>query len=279
MLFGKISGSIKRYDNGLTPTNDGLIHDAEIIFDDGTSLKREYFWTTQGNRQNLHINGGLVKATRFKTEIEQLTNGGGEFVINPFAFSTLPSKEQRDFLGKIFGAVSDREILNMPEFEKTAEIFDGLTAECFIARTKIELKNPRTESASIPARIAELEYQIIDLPENILEETRRLETALSTKRGEQEKIPVGMSEALKKISAELASKKEERIKLSAGEIERTAAKKRVAELERQKTFHTRALNQAQTRRADLLAEYHELTSATAGKSFRLNNSRQNATKS
>ena len=103
-------------------------------------------------------------------------------MINPFAFSALPSKEQRDFLGKIFGAISDREILNMPEFEKTAEIFDGLTAECFIARTKIELKNPRTESASIPARIAELEYQIIDLPENILEETRRLETALLSSR-------------------------------------------------------------------------------------------------
>ena len=110
VLFGKIVGSVKKFDNGLPPTDDGLIHAAEIIFDDGSSLRREYFWNNQGNCHQLFINGKPAKSTQFKTYVEKITNGGGELVFNPFAFVELSAKEQRALLVKIFGDISDSDV-------------------------------------------------------------------------------------------------------------------------------------------------------------------------
>ena len=74
-----------------------------------------------------------------------MTRGGGELVINPFAFSELSAAEQRALLIKICGTVEDKELFTLPEFADAEELFEGLNAEMFMARAKVELKNPKTE--------------------------------------------------------------------------------------------------------------------------------------
>lgn len=159
ILFGKDTDTVKQFVDGLTPRDDGLIHGAEVTFDDGTTLRREYFWSNSGNRQALYIDGASVSQSAFKVHVEKITRGGGELVINPFAFCNLKADIQRDILLKIFGTVSDADLL-AAEFPELAERLNGQSVDEFITRVKNKMRSLKAETAAIPGQIEELQRQI-----------------------------------------------------------------------------------------------------------------------
>lgn len=241
VLFGKLPGSIKRYEGGFVPNNDGLIHGAEISFDDGTTLRREYLWTAQGNRQKFYVNGGEVNLSSFKTRVDLLTNGGGELVFDPFAFCALPIKERRNLLFKVFGAISDREILSTPKYSEVAQMFGNLTADVFIGFAKTEHRQAKTEAAEIPARIEELQRRLKDVPD------------------------VNAAEVAEKITA--AKLERDRLLKSAPpdfSMERVLLKKRVGDLERQRANCLRQLETKRARRQTLLTEFRRVQKSAPG---------------
>ena len=61
---GKITGSIKRFENGLAPVGvDGITHAAEVTFDNGFTFRREIVGGEYGNKTNYFINGNSVSNT------------------------------------------------------------------------------------------------------------------------------------------------------------------------------------------------------------------------
>lgn len=244
VLFGKITGSIKRYENGLAPTDDNLIHGAEIEFDDGTTLRREYFWTPQGNRQNLYVNGEPVKLSNFKMHVELLTGGGGELVLNPFAFCNLPAKEQRARLVKLFGMTDERKILAAPEFANVATVLDGMPAEAFIAQTKLELRAASNEVKQIPVRLEELTRREILQPTDAQAALCKLESELQAARSERQTLT---AERQPDFNFQLA-----------------LTSKRLGDIERQKNFVTGNLGAAIKRRDSLRREYAQVNASKPG---------------
>ena len=211
---------------------DDTVHAAEISFDDGSTFRREFFSTPQGNAQNLFFNGEKIKSVDFKNRVAKISNGGGELVLNPFAFCALHPREQRTFLTKIFGEMTDVEILNQPQFADLAEMFDGLSADCFIEKCKVELKNPKAEVSGIPWQIAELQRQIDNLPDNADE----LQTLLAEKKVERDNL----------------------------RGTKTCDQKRIADLQRDISFYQRQLDDATLRRKSLLKQYHDVEKMPQG---------------
>ena len=251
VLFGKVTGTVKKYESGKVPTDDGLIHGAKIEFEDGTSLQREYYWTAQGNRQNLYVNGEPVKLTAYKVAVARLTQGGGELVMNPFAFSELSAADQREWLIKICGTVEDKEIFALPEFAAAEKIFEGLSAEVFMARTKVELKHPRAEVNGIPYRIAELEREAKPTA-NEAELARQIEEL----RGERTQVLAAEIDV-----AELTAAREELARLTMPNPNAN----RATELRRQIDYHERKKTEAAARREELLEKYFVLANMERGK--------------
>lgn len=250
VLFGKVAGTIKKYESGAIPTDDGLIHGARIEFEDGTSLQREYYWTAQGNRQNLYVNDEPVKLTAYKMEVARLTQGGGELVMNPFAFSELSAADQREWLIKICGTVEDKELFALPEFTAAEKIFEGLSAEVFMARTKVELKHPRAEVNGIPYRIAELEREAKPATANEADLARQIDEL----RGERSKTLSAEFDG-----SELAAAREELARLS------NPSENRTAQIRRQVDYHQRKLKLAKSQREALLAQYYGVIETERGK--------------
>ena len=247
VLNGKISGSIKKYAGGAVPTDDGLIHGARIEFEDGTTLQREYYWTAQGNRQNLYVNDEPVKLSAYKVAVANLTRGGGELVINPFAFSELSAAEQRALLIKICGTVEDKELFTLPEFADAEELFEGLNAEMFMARAKVELKNPKTEFF--------LRVKTRRVAENFCRQIAPAVWLLfKSNRGERSKILSAEFDG-----SELATAREELARLS------NPSENRTAQIRRQVDYHQRKLKLAKSQREALLAQYYGVIETERGK--------------
>ena len=226
VMFGKVTGSLKRYDeHGLTQ-RDRLIHGAEIEFDDGLKLRRVITDSaTGGNTAKFYVNGTPVQKRQFDAKVEMLTNGAGELILNPFAFFAMTSKERRNFIARTFGALSEREILSTPEHAELAAILDGMKVESFIDNSKCELRRLKTDVSEIPARLEEL--------------TRQHTSAPATR-------------TLDELDAQLTAKRSEQ------------PANRIGELERQASFITRQLERERTRRENLLAEYRRLNAQRAG---------------
>lgn len=238
VLFGTVTGSLKRYDaHGLT-MRDRLIHGAEVEFDDGLILRRELLDSSSGgNTAKLYINGAPVPKRQFDAKVESLTNGAGELILNPFAFFTMTAKERRNFIARLFGTISEREFLSTSENKQLATLFGKLTAEGFIAKCKTDLKTKQIESHEIPARLEELTRQRASIHDtSTLDE---LDNRLTAKRSEQREL-------LKPIPQP-----------------QTPAY-RIGDLERQEIFLTRQLERERTRRENLLTEYRRLKAQRAG---------------
>ena len=124
ILFGKVTGSLKRYDaHGLTQ-RDRLTHGAEVEFDDGLTLRREIIdSSTGGITAKFYINGAPVQKRQFDAKVESLTNGAGELILNPFAFFTMTAKERRNFIARTFGALSEREFLRTRVHKRLSKVW------------------------------------------------------------------------------------------------------------------------------------------------------------
>ena len=197
VLTGKITGSAKAYDNGITPTDDGLVHAAQITFDDGSTLRREHLWAGNCNTHKLYINGNAVKLSQFNAHVQSLTNGGGSSIFMPFFFCELPPKEQRNFLLQQFGTNTDNDIFNLPEFTDAENIFDGLSADLFKERSIFDLRRAKAEASDIPARIEELNRQRSSLPADINAEKMRLNSEIQKAQAELDSLQSNATNNLK----------------------------------------------------------------------------------
>ena len=137
VLFGKIAA--KSFDqNGITIETQ--IPTATIEFDTVT-LKRS---VTSRNKNRTFIDGQEVSATQFEATVLNLTGGIGTLLFNPFEFTNLHWKIQRDFLLKYFAPTTD-----LPE--DTASLRD-------------KMKSLKQEAAGIPYQISEIQRQLDDIP-------------------------------------------------------------------------------------------------------------------
>ena len=226
VLFGDNATTIKRFDDGLLPTDDGLIHAAQIVFDDGTALRREYFWTKTGNRHRLYIDAKVVKANEFAAKIEVITRGGGKLLFNPFAFCELKHDEQRATLMKIFGRTIAIDLPN--------PIPDGADEDKFIADTKRKLDRLKAEAATFAPAIDELARQITDVPEDL-------------------------SAAINSATSELDAAKHHRQQILDAphcDAQLSAAQKRALDVRSAINLHQNRLARLQSERKNLLTDYH-----------------------
>lgn len=254
VLFGENADKSKCYDDGLLPTDDGLIHGAEVEFDNGTTLRREYFWKGKGNTNKLFVDGVPVSKTDFEFTVRDMTKGADEILLNPFAFPTLKKDEQRALLTKIFVKGSDEKLLNTDEFADVKNFLRGLTAAKFITDNARTVKKLRKTSEEFTARITELQTQLdgkSDDPETV----KQLEMKLAMLTDERGKVFSTPDTSASAITEQIATLREERAKIRAAAqndfaYELTQAQRRLDNLNRQLT---RATTQQKKLREDFLS--------------------------
>ena len=236
ILFGEISGSIKRFDNGFTVNDRNITHAAEVTFDNQTSLRREVLSAQFGNKSNFFINGTAVKASEFKAYVGNLTNDGGLLVFNPFAFTALPADKQRAFLLNIFAG-------NLSFNDDELKTLDGLSPDVFIAKIKSELNHPQNEVAYIPHRIDELNRQLAGVPNDLDEQIENLRAHIGKLQAERDNLQI--------------SKQNPRADFESANAKLDALQVQIASVKDRLDF----LN---PRRLQLLDEYHKLKDAKPG---------------
>ena len=160
ILFGKGADTVKKFDNGLIPTDTGLIHAAEVTFDNGLTLRREVAWQGNGNRSALYINGNAVKNADFNLAVRDITNGGNNFVFNLFDFCQADWKIQRQFLLKNFG---DDDGSIPEQFATVPDIIGRHSPDEFNRAAKVELKKLKADADKIPVQIETLNAQITNV--------------------------------------------------------------------------------------------------------------------
>lgn len=209
VLFGENADKSKCYDDGLLPTDDGLIHGAEVEFDNGTTLRREYFWKGKGNTNKLFVDGVPVSKTDFEFTVRDMTKGADEILLNPFAFPMLKKDEQRELLTKIFVKGSDEKLLNTDEFADVKNFLRGLTTAKFISDNARTVKKLRKTSDELTARITELQTQLDGKP-NDSEKVKQLEMELAMLTDERGKIFSTPDTSASAITEQIATLREER---------------------------------------------------------------------
>ena len=238
ILTGKVSGSIKRYDtDGIAIHDDGLIHAAEVSFDDGTSLRREISWTGSGNSGKRFINGQAASDADFKAVVLKITHGGGLLVFNPFAFTELKPDSQRAFLMKTFAP--DSLTLSNEDFKAT----DGKSLDLFISDKDSELKRALKNVAPIPTRIDELRRQLADAPADLAEQISALTAKIGRISFERDNLQISQHKHLDAYS------------VACNLVANLKSAKQVAEFK---------LETATGEREKLLQEYHDIKHAKPG---------------
>ena len=262
VLFGENADKSKCYDDGLLPTDDGLIHGAEVEFDNGTTLRREYFWKGKGNTNKLFVDGVPVSKTDFEFTIRDMTKGADEILFNPFTFPTLKKDEQRALLTKIFVKGSDEKLLNTDEFADVKNFLRGLTAAKFITDNARTVKRLRKTSEEFTARITELQTQL-DGKTNDPETVKQLEMKLAMLTDERGKIFSTPDTSASAITEQIATLREERAKIRAAAqndfaYELTQAQRRLDNLKQQ-------LPGATTKQKKLREDFLSLKASKPGK--------------
>lgn len=182
VLFGKAATSVKKIDEGFITNDDGLTHSAEIEFDDGLTLRREYSWIGKSNRHSLFINGTPAKPADFNAAVYDLTHGLNVLAFNPFEFCQSPVAERRALLLKSFG--SD------VQFDSSAikDIVAGLAPEKFLVDAKRELKQLKAKAVIIPAKIDENKLILKNFPADIDNAIRDLHAQIDKDVARRDKL-------------------------------------------------------------------------------------------
>lgn len=264
VLFGKFTGTVKRYEGGLIPTDDGLIHAGEVKFTDGLTLRREYVWTNQGNQHQLFINGTKAKQAQFKALVDKLTGGGGEIMLNPLMFCEMRPADQRETLVKVFGIVSESSMLKQAEFADVAKILDGRTVDKFIREAKFNLKSWAEQLEKITPAVAELQKQLTDAPSDLNIELEALNRQIAAADAERSKIfDMPASKATQELRAQLSFAEQNRAKADTT-LERAKLDTRLADLERRRGKFTEQIEWTSGKVAALRRQYTEVAQSKPG---------------
>lgn len=244
VLFGEKAATSKRIADGLIPTDDGLIHAAEIEFDDGTTLRREYAWDKTGNRHRLLIDGKDVPKKVFDARVFDLTKGGGELVLNPFAFCNLTWSEQRDLLLQFFGGDISIE---------PPDILGDTPPAKFITDIKADIKSRTADAEKIPPAIEEIHRQLKEIGTGDIDE---LKTARDAAFYERDKIrDMDEPKNVAQLRVQLGDAQSRLGKLCAPNAELNFAQNRRCELQSLIDQHQRDLQEALDDKARLQNDY------------------------
>jgi len=247
VLFGKDKDKVRRYEDGLEVRDDGLLHGAEVEFDNGTIFRRE----VDGKDGFYYVDGVLMTMTTFNAKVAEFLNHGGEYVLNPFFFCEGKSpKIQRNTLEKIFGTVSDKDILSTSEFEELAQEIGGQSFDAFITSTQSQIKNLRGKLMDIPARIDEIDRQLADNPYDA-----KVAESLQAERDELDRERKALQTAENEVAKELSAAKIERERLAAP----SAAASRLADLIEGKEFYSQKVERQHARVRQLLQKHREIS--------------------
>ena len=230
VLFGKDKDKVRRYEDGMEIRDDGLLHGAEVEFDDGTNFRYE----VDGKNGFYYVDGELMTKTIYDVKVAKFLNNGGEYVLNPFFFCEGKSpKIQRNTLEKIFGTVSDKDILSTSEFEELAQEIGEQSFDAFITSTQSQIKNLRGKLTDIPARIDEIDRQLADNPfdAKVAESLQAERDKLNQRREELLSVPSDTHEELMAMWAERKN------------FEAQDNTTRLGELESRRRFLERQLNE------------------------------------
>lgn len=182
VLFGKGASSVKKFNEKFITNDDGLIHAAEVEFDDGTTLRREYSWFGKSNRHSLFVNGKPVKINEFNAHIFDLTQGLSELAFNPFEFCSAPANERRSLLMNVFG--------NDIHFDDSAvkDILAGQSPEKFLADAKRELRQLKKDAEKIQPKIDENKRILKNFPSDIDKAIQDVKTQLDKDIARRDKL-------------------------------------------------------------------------------------------
>ena len=162
VLKGKGANNLRCYGESGIVERDDAPHGAEIEFDNGLLLGREVVDTGYAmNSTRLYINGQKATSGQFVIQVNDLTHGGDEFLINPMYFPTLAAKKQREFLIKTFCT-------------SAGEINGAIIPECEEKIRKLKKDLVRLEGA-----IDEQKKTLEDEPENLEEEIAQVAARLA----------------------------------------------------------------------------------------------------
>lgn len=191
VLFGKrwdckTAGSLRSFDEDGFTYKDGQIHFAEISFDNGFTLRR-----TQIDAPNLdgntstyrYFNGDKVTAEKFDAIVNNITNGAGEFAINPAVFTDkLKADEQREFLVARFAETSEKTFLDSEKFSDLKAAVGNFTVATFIKNSTASKKNCKKTIDELKVSIATLEKQLEDMPADLDAAQRSLDMEIGSVR-------------------------------------------------------------------------------------------------
>lgn len=246
VLFGKTDGDLRRYEDGFA-MNNGLVHSAEIEFDNGLILRREKYDSLRDNglKGKCYINGELYKDKDYDAEISKLLNKAGEIIFNPFAFCKLNWAKQRELLLKHFGTIDEKSLLQMPEYAELSKELNGLTVAGFMKQRREVLKKLKSDVKDIPARITELKLRLEDKPADI-------ESIIARLNGDVEECQAKIAACQKMINRDVRA---EHTRVQNG-IDSLARRIDVAEDE---------ISSEERRRKVLLEQYNEVIAQKPGK--------------
>lgn len=111
----------------------------EIEYDSGLKLRREL-----GSKNLYFVNGAPQSKTSYEASVGLIFKGAATILMNPLNFCKMHYSERRQILLKLFGGKED-------------EKQQGIPPEQIIKQASYELRQLEKESATIPARIDELQ--------------------------------------------------------------------------------------------------------------------------
>ena len=175
-LFGKDSNDKKDFEIQPLDENNNKIHHLEtsvkltFLIDDiektfTRTLKEKWVKgkgeieeKLSGTTSNYYIDGVPAKLKDYNSEIENIINIDiFKLVSNPFYFTSLNWKNQRDILFGIAGDIEDKEVISFDEeLNKISEMLGNGTVEDLKKKTKFEISSLKKIRESIKPRIDEL---------------------------------------------------------------------------------------------------------------------------
>ena len=231
-FYDGTSGEVNFQDANGNYIRDDKVHAVEIEFESGLTLRREFLnkFDKQKNftgiTQKFYADGVPLKQKDYDAKVNRLTQGAP---INPFGFCKMNWKERRQILMSMI-VVDDTEILkNFPKLE-----LGKLDAQSFMDAKKNIIRHIEAELANIPARIDELNQQLID--------------------GD-------ISDLQQKVSA----KSEEILKLQSGGKNTAQLKYSISQAEMRIKQEERQLEQEEQNFSELGKKYNEVKKSVPGK--------------
>ena len=189
-LFGKDTQNRQQFDikyhdaNGKTEKNIVVSVSLDILFDKTQhnitrQLKEQ--WTKERGTTNEYLKGNITEyfvdgqpytQADFKAFMSDMVDERTfRAVTSPTLFTSLPWKEQRQFLSQMVGNISNEEIANVdfPRFKDVLPLLESETIESLLKSTFYKIKECKSKIAEIPVSIAALKKAITDADYTVVE--------------------------------------------------------------------------------------------------------------